>query len=112
MKQLELSKIVRDKTIYPRNGISDVHVGRLVSALKTGVTFPPLTLEAKSHRLVDGWHRYDAYQRQGVTKVDVEQRVYNSEADLFADAVRLNAQHGEPLDQYSIRSAIIKLTAY
>ncbi len=109
---IAIGKIVLDDSIYPRSGVSEFNVGRLVAALKTGVKLPPLIVEASTMRLVDGRHRYEAYQRQEVEKVSVEQKVYSTEADLFADAVRCNIGHGEPLDQYSVRAAIVRLEKY
>ena len=109
---IALDKIVLDQTIYPRTGVSEFNVGRLVAALKTGSKLPPLVIEARSFRLVDGWHRYEAYKRQEIDKVPVEQKVYSTEADLFADAVRYNIGHGEPLDQYCVRAAVIRLEQY
>jgi hypothetical protein len=112
MSKIQLSKIVIDDSIYPRTAVSDFHVGRIVAALKTGVKLPPLMVEARTNRLVDGRHRFEACRREGYKTVEVIEKVYSSEADLFADAVRLNVGHGEPLDQYCVRSAIIRLTEY
>jgi ParB-like chromosome segregation protein Spo0J len=109
---IALNKIVLDEAIYPRSGVSEFNVGRLISAIKTGVKLPPLIVEASTFRLVDGRHRYEAFKRQEIAKVSVEQKVYSTEADLFADAVRYNIGHGEPLDQYSVRSAIVRLEKY
>jgi hypothetical protein len=110
--KMDLSKIVLDKTLYPRSAVSEFNVARLLAALETGAKLPPLLVEAKTNRLVDGWHRYEAYLRKEISKVDVEQKVYANEADLFADAVRANIGHGDPLDQHTIRSAVIRLTEY
>jgi hypothetical protein len=112
MAKIAISKIVIDETIYPRTSVSEFNVNRLVAALKTGVKLPSIIVEAKTYRLVDGRHRYDAYKKEGLKTIEVIEKVYASEADLFADAVRYNIGHGEPLDQYTIRNAIIRLTAY
>lgn len=108
--QVNLTDIVLDDRIYPRSGVSSINVARFVSALKTGVTFPPLVVEAGTLRLVDGWHRHSAYSQMDRATVEVVAKVYASEAELFADAVRLNIGHGQALDQYSINNAIIRLT--
>lgn len=110
--RLELAKIKVDETIYPRSGVSEFNVGRLVAALMTGAKLPPLTVEAKTFRLVDGRHRLAAYAKVEVEKAEVTTKVYATEADLFADAVRLNVGHGEPLDNFSVHNAIIRLEAY
>lgn len=112
MAKISLDKIVIDDEFYPRNSVSEVHVKRLQLAIQTGSQLPPLVLEAKTHRLVDGRHRLDAYKSEGVESVEVVEKVYANEADFFADAVRYNIGHGEPLDQYAIKSAIIRLDEY
>jgi hypothetical protein len=109
---MQLSKIVVDESLYPRSGVSEINVHRLVSALKTGARLPPVVIEKKTCRLVDGRHRYEAYTRLKRPSVDVIEKAYRSEAELFADAVRLNVGHGEPLDHYNVRSAVIRLTEY
>ena len=110
--KLALDKIVIDPSIYPRTRVNLFHVNKLRSALSAGAVFPPLVVERETHRLVDGLHRHGAYKAEGIATVDVVAKKYASEAELFADAVRLNVGHGEPLDQYTVRSAIIRLTEY
>lgn len=112
MAKVAISKIVIDLGLYPRSGVSDFNVGRLVSALKTGAKLPPITVEAKTYRLVDGRHRLEAFKKLKVDRIDVVEKVYRNEADLYADAVRANIGHGEPLDQFSVKNAIIRLEAY
>jgi ParB-like chromosome segregation protein Spo0J len=109
---MKISDIVIDESVYPRNGVSAFSVRRLVAALKTGVKFPPLVIEAGTKRLVDGRLRLEAYREEGVDIVRVTEKVYASDGDLFADAVRLNVAHGEALDHYCISNAIIRLTEY
>lgn len=112
MAKVSMSKIVIDGAIYPRSSVSEFNVNRLVAALKTNAKLPPILVEAKTYRLVDGRHRYEAYKKEQLKTIEVIEKVYASEADLFADAVRCNIGHGEPLDQYTVRNAIIRLTAY
>jgi ParB-like chromosome segregation protein Spo0J len=112
MTKLAFSDIALDQSIYPRSSINEYNVLRLLAAFQTGAKFPPLVTEIKTHRLVDGWHRYETYKRAGVTKIDCTEKQYKDDADLFADAVRLNISHGEPLDTYCIRNAILRLEKY
>jgi hypothetical protein len=112
MAKLAIDKIVLDLTLYPRSGISEFNVSRLLAALKSGARLPPLIVERRTHRLVDGRHRLEAYKRAKLKTIEVAEKVYTNDADLFADAVRCNVGHGEPLDHFSIRNAIIRLTEY
>jgi hypothetical protein len=108
--KIKVSKIILDESIYPRSNVSQINVDRLRAALKTGVKLPPLVIEAKTHRLVDGRHRQAAYQQEDIETCEVIEKVYANNAELFADAIRCNIGHGEPLDHYSIRRAILRLT--
>lgn len=110
--KLELARVVIDPTVFPRNKVNPFHVAKLRSALQSGAVFPPLILERDTLRLVDGLHRHAAYTAEGVETIDVTTKKYASEAELFADAVRFNVGHGEPLDQYTVRNAIIRLSEY
>ena len=76
MTTIAISKIVLDETIYSRNGVAEVHIKKLISALRTGVKLPPLIIEARSFRLIDGWHRCEVYKREEIGKVRVEERAY------------------------------------
>jgi hypothetical protein len=110
--KLPIEKIVIDEAIYPRSSVNDSNVSKLVLALNTGTVLPPITVEAKTFRLVDGRHRYEAYKKIGLKTIEATAKVYKNEADLFADAVRNNIGHGLPLDGYTVRAAIIRLSEY
>jgi hypothetical protein len=112
MAKVAIEKIMIDESIYPRTAVNEFNIGKLLSALSTNTVLPPITVEAKTFRLVDGRHRYEAYKRKGLKTIEVTTKVYNNEADLFADAVRCNIGHGQPLDSYTVRAAIIRLTEY
>jgi hypothetical protein len=110
--KLALDRIVNDPRIYPREKINPFHVNRLRLAFEAGAKFPSPVIETGTNRLVDGWHRVEMWRQQGITEIVVTVKSYASEADLFADAVRLNIGHGEALDGYSVKNAIIRLQEY
>src|SRR5262245_29364171 len=105
MSRMTLEELKIDDSIYPRTRVSGFNVQRMISALEAGLKLPPIVIEAEANRIVDGRHRYEAYSQQGLKTIDVTKKSYASEADIYADAVRLNTGHGEPLDQFSIRNA-------
>lgn len=109
---IDRNLIVVDETLYPRRTVLDFRVNRLRDALAIGTKFPPIVIESVTHRLVDGRHRMLAYEAAEIDQVEAVERVYSSEADLFADAVRLNAEHGEPLDYYAIKTAVARLQEF
>jgi ParB-like chromosome segregation protein Spo0J len=107
-----ISDILFDERIYPRTSLSTLHVIRIAQAMETGSVVPPIVIESSTNRLVDGRHRVEAHKRRGLLSIEATPKTYTSEADLFADAVRLNVGHGEHLDQFSISNAILRLQQY
>jgi len=93
MSTIKLADLVLDFEIYPRNDVSSTHVTALVDAFEAGEEIPPIIADAKSKRVVDGFHRVRMHDRLGHETVEVELRTYKNEAALFADAVRLNNQY-------------------
>jgi ParB-like chromosome segregation protein Spo0J len=111
-RNISIEKIVVDPSLYPRSSVNDFTIHRMMAALEVGTQLPPITVEAKTFRLVDGRHRYETHKQKGLKTIDAEEKTYKNEADLFADAVRLNIGHGQPLDTYCVRNAIIRLETY
>jgi hypothetical protein len=109
---INIRQVVIDDTIYPRNKVILFNINRMTDAFDAGARFPPLVIEEGTKRLVDGRHRYEMFKGKGVKKVEVIAKVYSSDADLFADAVRLNIGHGQNFDQITTRTAIIRLGEY
>jgi hypothetical protein len=112
MVMFPIADIVFDVSIYPRNGISSTNVARMIKAAEVGVRFPDIVLESETHRLVDGWHRCEVNKQRKAATIAAIEKVYNTEGDVYADAVRLNIGHGLPLDVYSTRRAVIRLEQY
>ncbi len=63
---------------------------------------PPIIVEDKSWRIVDGVHRHRACRRvlgdEG--SIDVVVKRYANEAELLLDAIRMNATHGKNLSSF------------
>lgn len=104
MKQVKVkvSKLVLDYTLYPREQIQAYHVSQIAEALEAGTVLPPIVVDRKSKRVTDGFHRARAYRK--VFGKDAEAPVvfkdYESEAEMFVDAIVLNAAHGRNLTPY------------
>lgn len=110
--KIKLKDIVIDEAIYPRSKVNEYNIQRMMQAYDAGARFPSVTVEAGTRRLIDGRHRYETFSRKGAETISATEKVYASEADLFADAVRLNIDHGVPLDQFSIRTSVARLQEY
>lgn len=108
---IPLADLVEDMDIYPRHSVDTIHVRNLALALEAGAVFPVLAVDAKSKRIVDGWHRARAYRRvHGPScTVQVELVPYKTEAELRRDAVSRNAMHGKPLDAIDMTRCVLML---
>jgi ParB-like chromosome segregation protein Spo0J len=111
-QRFNLAELVFDFTLYPRNELSSQHISILVDAVRAGATLPPLIVDRKSKRIVDGFHRAKAYEDLGTEEVEVILNDYATDAELFADAVRLNAGHGRAFDNFDRRRAVLRLAEF
>jgi hypothetical protein len=110
MSEVLAAELVEDLDLYPRLRVDALHVARLAEALSAGASLPPIVVDRQSRRIVDGVHRRRAYLRVygPAATVPVEWRDYASEAELLADALRLNAGHGRALTTAEhVRAAIL-----
>lgn len=78
---IPLDDVTRDTTLQPRDGLKESHVRGLVEAIEAGVPIAPIVLYklGETLTLVDGWHRWTAYQRTGATKIAAD--IYEGERD-------------------------------
>jgi hypothetical protein len=74
--------------------VDEHHIKQMCDALEGGTTLPPIVVERKTNRIVDGVHRYQAALRRGAKRIDCELKTYKSEVDLFREAVMLNTGVG------------------
>lgn len=91
--------LIEDLDFYPRATVDSSHVGGMAAALEAGAELPPIIADRKSKRIVDGWHRRRAVlkARGPDAEVEVFWRDYDSDAEMFEEAVALNATHGRKL---------------
>lgn len=96
---IPIPALVLDFNIYPRHRVDPYHVRGMVDTLRAGGDLPPIRVDRASMRVVDGFHRVEAYRRAGgeAAKVPVLLVTYHSEAEVLADAVSLNVAHGRSL---------------
>lgn len=110
-KDVPLASLVEDFSIYPRHRVDDAHVSDLVRALEAGHDLPPIIVDAKTMRKVDGFHRSRAVAKHfgPEAMVKVELREYANEAALFMEAVALNSAHGRKLDRQDQTRIVLKM---
>jgi hypothetical protein len=92
MEKVPLSDLRPDVGWYPRAGVDWEHVASLREAVRRGDDLPPI-LVTKDGRIVDGVHRYYAFQAEGKSSIPVE-RVSGEEPDLWLRALGANLTHG------------------
>lgn len=109
MKRVKAASIILDYSLYPRHQIDAHHVGEIREAMRSGVTMPPIITDKKSKRAVDGFHRIRAELAENGpdAMIAVEERTYKTDADIFLDAMRLNAAHGRRMSPYDRTHAIL-----
>lgn len=100
MRKLKAAELILDFDLYPRNNVDRFNVRQLVDALASGEELPPVIIDKKSKRVVDGFHRVKATLEHGGGDAEIEviEKSYKDEAAIFLDAMRYNATHGAKLD--------------
>lgn len=111
MKVLEL---IRDWALWPRweaQELDATNLSRIKEGLRAGVQFPPIIIDAKSNRIVDGFHRQEAIIDifGEDAQVEVEKREYANDTAMFMEAARLNSIQGLPLSPRDKAHVILKL---
>jgi ParB-like chromosome segregation protein Spo0J len=89
------------------NGEDKAHVARLA---ETEAPLPPILVDGRTMRVIDGMHRLIAASLQGRETIDVL-FFDGSEADIFLRAVEENVTHGLPLSQADRRAAAERIIA-
>jgi hypothetical protein len=110
MKTRKLSELVLDFDLYPRASIDTHHAAEMQKAVEAGAKLPPIIICKRSKRIADGVHRYRVYVRLfGLDfLVEVIEKGYKTDADLFLDAVRYNASHGLRMDTHDKTHCILR----
>jgi ParB-like chromosome segregation protein Spo0J len=89
------------------NGEDKAHIARLA---ETETPLPPILVDRRTLRVIDGMHRLIAASLQGRETIDV--RFFDgSETDVFLRAVQENIAHGLPLSQADRRAAAERIIA-
>jgi len=89
------------------NGEDKAHIARLA---ETDAPLPPILVDRRTMRVIDGMHRLMAASLQGRETIDIE-FFDGSEADVFLRAVQENIAHGLPLTQADRRTAAERIIA-
>lgn len=98
---IKAAELIWDTTIYPRQSVSSHHIGMLADALRAGEHLPPIVIESKTKRIVDGVNRWNAYRKVfgDACEIECDPHDYVDDRALFLDAIQLNTAHGLSLAQ-------------
>ncbi|MBA7547242.1 hypothetical protein ES705_39650 [subsurface metagenome] len=104
-EKANISDLRLDNSIWPRTTLDEEAIERYRDCLEE---LPPIVVDKETMTVLDGWHRVEAYKREGVETISVK---YDScPPYLFlAKAYALNARHGLPVDNEERDQIIIDL---
>lgn len=110
MERVRLSEMVLDFNLYPRAEVDAVNRAAITAAIEAGEVMPPIILDSKSKRIIDGFHRYYSYKKVYGEDFEAEAILneYESEAAMWADAIKHNARHGRRLSSHDIAHIVSK----
>lgn len=96
VSKIKASKVILDYDLYPRPDISSFTVNGLVEALRSGCSLPPIIVDKASKRVIDGFHRVRAYQKEygPDALIPCVYRQYPDEAAMLIAAMEANSRHG------------------
>lgn len=92
---LAIDKVEFVKELYPRLREDDAAIERYRAAIDR---LPPIAI-ARGHVLVDGFHRWQAYRREGLTEIAVENLGNLTDIEILKESIRRNASHGRQLEE-------------
>lgn len=101
-RKIKTSELILDFDLYPRRDVDSQHTSYIAAAMEAGADIPPVVVDAISKRVVDGFHRIRAAERLNGTSATIAVifKKYKNDAELFREAMRLNASHGRALTSY------------
>lgn len=110
LKTLPIGELVEDYHLYPRAEVDGATVEQFREALRAGAKFPPLRVCAKTLRVIDGFHRKVAYEREHATHALCSLEDVADDVDLFRRAAAANAGHGRrySVDDYATAVRLAK----
>ncbi|HWS87981.1 MAG TPA: hypothetical protein VN282_13510 [Pyrinomonadaceae bacterium] len=110
IRTLPIGQLVEDYRLYPRAEVDGSTVEQFREALRAGAKFPPIRVCAKTLRVIDGFHRKTAYEREHATHVICSLEEVVDDVDLFRRAAAANAGHGRrySVDDYATAVRLAK----
>jgi len=110
-QNIDVSKIVLDKKLYPRHDLNWAVKCRYYNALLAGAKFPPIAVAKLNDKLilVDGLHRLTAYKDCKILQIQCEVLEGLDEKGIYLEAVKRNITQGQPFSTYDTTKVILDL---
>ena len=113
IRKVKAIELIIDWSLWPRheaNGLDSTNLARMKEALKNDVELPPVIVNVADMRVIDGFHRVKAHLSVfgDDATIRADMQVFDSEAEMFLAATRLNAIHGLPLSPKDRAHAILR----
>ena len=114
VKVEKISDLVLDWSLYPRKEVDQQVVGAYAKALDAGSVFPTLKVGLFRGRkiVLDGFHRLGSRKLKKIDYADCSELPFTSEAEMFAEAVRLNSGHGKGFSEVELKDNIARLKKF
>jgi hypothetical protein len=91
---IPIDEITFVKESYPRLREDDAAIERYRASLDL---LPPITV-ARERVLVDGFHRWQAFRREGAAEIPAIDLGNLTDIEILKESIRRNARHGRQLD--------------
>jgi len=101
-KKIKAIDLVFDWNLWPRQSmerLDSTNISRMREALRSGFTLPPIIINKKDYRIVDGFHRTQANLDVFGDEVEIEAilKDYENDSQMFLEAGATNHHHGLPM---------------
>src|SRR5215831_3392316 len=95
VRMVPISELVIDlreeTTLYPRNKVDPKHERDLARMLGLGIVLPPILVDERTKRVVDGVHRVGAHRLQGRLEIAADVKDYADERAMFVEAMTIGS---------------------
>jgi len=110
----KIADLTFDMRLYPRKEIDRARVRAYAKALQAGSRFPSLKIGLFDEEkiVVDGFHRAESRILLKIDYADCSILPFQSEAELFAEAVWLNSGHGKNFTEPELKANVKRLKRY
>jgi len=112
-KKMKAIELVFDWNLWPRQSVQrldSTNLARMKASLRAGFSLPPIVVNKKDYRIVDGFHRTKSYLSVfgDEAEVDVIFKKYKNDTEMLLEAGSLNAYQGQTLSPKDKAHFILK----